>query len=118
MIGTGHVKTMKRKLSEITIPGGRRNVDQDKVSGLVASIKIVGLLNPITIDKNDVLIAGAHRLAAYERLGHDEIECIVLDCDDLQRELIEIDENLIRNELDPIDIGELAIRRDAILEEQ
>ena len=109
---------MKRKLSEIIIPGGRRDVDQDKVSGLVASIKIVGLLNPITIDKNDVLIAGAHRLAAHERLGFDEIECIVLDCDDWQPELIEIDENLIRNELDPIDIGELAIRRDAILEEQ
>jgi len=26
---------MKRKLSEITIPDGRRNINQDKVSGLV-----------------------------------------------------------------------------------
>ena len=34
----------------------------------------------------------------------------------MKAELAEIDENLIRNELDDIGIGELAIRRDEILE--
>ena len=107
---------MKRKIAEITIPEGRRTVDPGKVLGLAESIKLVGLLNPITINKAGVLIAGAHRLEAHKLLGLDEIECIVLDCDELRTELIELDENLIRNDLDPIAIGEHAIRRDEILE--
>jgi len=109
---------MKRRVSEIIVPEGRRTIDPDKVTGLAESIKIVGLLNPITIDKHGTLVAGAHRLAAYKLLRLDEIECIVLDGDDWQSELAEIDENLIRNELDSIGIGELAIRRDEILDAQ
>jgi len=107
---------MKKKISEITIPEGRRSTDWVKVSELAESIKIVGLINPITIDNDNTLIAGAHRYEACKYLGFDEIECIVLDCDELRTELAEIDENLIRNELDPISIGELAIRRDEILD--
>jgi len=107
---------MKRKISDITVPGGRRSIDPEKVAGLAASIGRIGLLNPITIDKHDTLIAGAHRLVAHELLGLDEIECIVLEGDDLQSELAEIDENLIRNDLDPIGIGEHAIRRDELLD--
>jgi N6-adenosine-specific RNA methylase IME4/ParB-like chromosome segregation protein Spo0J len=109
---------MKRKISDIIVPDGRRSIDPEKVAGLAESIKIVGLLNPITIDKNDILVAGAHRLAAHELLGLDEIECIVQDFDEWKAELAEIDENLIRNELDAIGIGELAIRRDEILDAQ
>ena len=45
-----------------------------------------------------------------------EIECNVLDGDDLLFQLAEIDENLVRNELDAISIGELAIKRDEILD--
>ena len=104
------------KLSEITIPEGRRDIDYVKVSEIAESIKIVGLINPITIGKDNKLIAGAHRLEACKHLGFNEIDCIVLDCDELQAELAEIDENLIRNDLDAISIGELAIRRDEILE--
>ncbi len=35
---------------------------------------------------------------------------------DLDRELVEIEENLMRNELNSVEIGELANRRDEILE--
>ena len=108
---------MKKKLSEITVPVGRRNINYVKVSELTESIRIVGLLNPITIDKDDTLVAGAHRLEACKTLGFDEIECIVLDSDELRIELAEIDENLIRNDLDAISMGEKANRRDEILEE-
>ena len=107
---------MKLKLSEIVVHEGRRDINYEKVSELAESIKIVGLINPITVDKDNVLIAGAHRLEAYKQLGFDEIECVVLDCDKLRSELAEIDENFCRNDLDPISIGELAIRRDEILE--
>ena len=107
---------MKKTLSEITVPEGRRDINYEKVAELAESIKIVGLINPITVDKDSVLIAGAHRFEACKLLGFDEIDCVVLDCDELRSELAEIDENLIRNDLDPISIGELAIRRDEILD--
>jgi len=107
---------MKIKISEITIHKGRRDVDYVKVSELAESIRIVGLINPITVDKNNTLIAGAHRLEACKTLGVDEIECVVLDSDELRIELAEIDENFIRCELDDIAIGKLANRRDEILE--
>jgi len=107
---------MKIPLNEITVPEGRREIDWNKVAELAASIKIVGLINPLTVDEDNTLIAGAHRYEACKHLGFDEIECVVLDCDELRIELVEIDENFVRNDLDPISIGELAIRRDEILE--
>ena len=36
---------MKKKLSLIIVPEGRRNIDDAKVSELAESIKVVGLLN-------------------------------------------------------------------------
>ncbi|MCL2306288.1 MAG: MT-A70 family methyltransferase [Planctomycetaceae bacterium] len=107
---------MQVKISKIIVQDGRREIDFVKVAELASSIKIIGLINPITVDKQSVLIAGLHRLEACKHLGFGEIECVVLDCDELRTELAEIDENLIRNELDPISVGELAIRRDEILD--
>jgi ParB family chromosome partitioning protein len=107
---------MKQKLFNITVPDGRREIDYAEVSKLAESIKIIGLINPITVSKDNILIAGAHRLEACRHLGFGEVECVVLDCDDLRTELAEIDENFVRNDLDSISVGELAIRRDEILD--
>ena len=107
---------MKRKLSEITIPAGRRSIDYAKVSALAESIKTVGLLNPIAIDKDGTLIAGAHRYEAHKLLGREKIACVVINTAKLRGKLAEIDENLIRNDLDAIGIGEQAILRDEILD--
>jgi len=108
---------MKLKLTEIVVPDGRREINDTKVSVLAESIKIVGLLNPITVDKDNVLIAGLHRLEAYKTLGFDAIECVVLNCDELHAELAEIDENLIRNELHYTERGDYLERRKEIYEE-
>ena len=108
---------MKIKISDITVKGERREINNAKVSELVKSIEALGLINPITVDKNYQLIAGGHRLEAVKELGYEEVDCVVLDCDELLSELAEIDENLIRNELDAISIGEYANRRDEILKE-
>jgi len=101
---------------EIMASPDRRKVDAGKVSELAESIKTVGLINPITVTADKELVAGAHRLEACKSLGWSEIECLVFDGTDFQKELAEIDENLVRLELDPISIGELAIRRDEILD--
>ena len=106
---------MQLPVSEIRIPTNRRKVNQEKVAELARSIQSIGLINPITVTPDHRLIAGAHRFEAFESLGRKEIECTVLEADPLYTELAEIDENLVRTELDPISIGELAIRRNEIL---
>lgn len=96
----------------------RRPVKQQKVAELMESIRANGLLNPITIDQKFNLIAGLHRLTAYQMLGLEEIECNILDCEDnVQARLAEIDENLIRSELEPLERSELWLERDLLLEQ-
>ena len=81
-----------------------------EVDKLAASIKEVGLIQPITVREAVVIhgtaepgwqiIAGHHRVAACRALGWVEIDALVIDdVSHLQSELIEIDENLCRAEL-------------------
>ena len=108
---------MKVRISDITIGDNRRTISSDKVSQLADSIKEIGLLNPVTITTNNRLIAGYHRLKAYEILGYQEIEANTVSISGLHAELAEIDENLIRNELGYLDRGEQYERRKEIYEE-
>ena len=107
---------MKINTKNIKINGRKRQLDRDKAVAIAESIKLIGLLNPITISEDYTLISGRHRLEAYRILGFDEIEVRVLKLTDLTQELAEIDENIIRNELNDIDIGEHLIERDKLLE--
>jgi ParB-like chromosome segregation protein Spo0J len=109
-------KTLQIPIDNIIVPNSRREIEQAKVTELAESIRQVGLINPVTITSDYRLVAGTHRLEACKRLGQTEIAYSLLEGNPLQIELAEIDENLIRNELDPIRMGELAIRRDEILE--
>jgi hypothetical protein len=88
----------------------------DKAIALSESIKLIGLLNPITITEDKVLISGRHRLEAHRILGVEKIEARVVNLKDVTQELAEIDENIIRNELNDIDMGEHLIERDKLLE--
>ena len=108
---------MKLPINEIRIKPGRRAVDDSKVRELADSMKQVGLINPVTVNTNLELIAGAHRIAAAELLGWDEIEARMWDCDAFLSELAEIDENLMRNELHYLDEGAAYKRRDELLDE-
>jgi len=107
---------MKISISEIKIKKGRRPVDEGKVRELADSIREIGLLNPITVTKENQLIAGAHRIAAYKLLGKTEIEATVKDISGLKAKLAEIDENLIRKELHYLDHSKLLAERKEIYE--
>lgn len=105
------------EIDKITIGPNRRAIKEQKVAELMESIQANGLLNPITIDQNYNLIAGLHRLTACKLLGFKEIECKVLTSKDTDHaRLAEIDENLIRSELDALERAELWLERDRILE--
>ena len=111
----GSTPLRKMKTRDIKVEDRIREVDESKVDELMESISVLGIIQPITVDKNGKLIGGAHRLEAYLRLGIEEVHVVVLDLSELKCELAEIDENLIRNELHWLEFGEQVLRRDKVL---
>ena len=106
-------------LDRVEIPDGRRPVDPDAVVRLKNSIAVVGLQHPITVAKRDGgyrLLAGAHRVTAFRELEMERISANIVELDDLHAELIELDENLARNELSPAERSAAVARRKAIYE--
>lgn len=104
-------------IDQIDVRSDARAVEEATVISLAESIASVGLINPIrvrSISNRWEVIAGAHRLAACKSLGLVEIECIIVDDDDLRAELAMIDENLCRAELSPADRAKQTARRKAI----
>lgn len=110
------IAIMDVRIAEIVIPPGRRAVSDTSVNALKNSIEQVGLLQAILLTPDLRLVAGAHRVAACKLLGHETIRAEIVDLGDLDRELAEIDENLIRNELTALERGEHLARRKAIYE--
>jgi len=103
-------------INEIIIGDNRRSVNPERVKELAASIQEIGLLNPVTITEDKRLVAGLHRIEAYKLLGKTEIEATVVSLDELDAELAQIDENLIRNELTVLERAEQLKRRKEIYE--
>ncbi|NVN45169.1 ParB N-terminal domain-containing protein, partial [Asaia siamensis] len=99
-----------------------RSIDTDYVSFLAASIEEHGLRQPIELRKigrsgKYALISGGHRLNAVISLGHEAIMAHVVVANDLQARLLEIDENLFRRELSPLDRATFLARRKEVYEE-
>jgi len=104
-------------VKDIKVLGSRRAINPDKVNGLVESIQNIGLINPISVTPDNVLIAGAHRLEAFKLLGIDEIPAVIMDLNGIMLELAEIDENFVRNDLTELQISMYLQRRKEIYEE-
>lgn len=102
------------KISEIIVKNRKRPADN--IDELVNSIQEIGLINPVTISKDNVLIAGYHRIEACKKLGWEKIPATIADLSELKSELAEIDENLIRKELTALQNAEQLQRRKEIYE--
>lgn len=107
---------MRIQINEIKINPGRRTAAPERVAELAKSISEVGLLNPITLDRTNTLIAGLHRLEAAKLLGWAEVDYTVSSLEGLRAELAEIDENFVRTDLSAIEYGDLLLRRKEIYE--
>lgn len=103
-------------IQDVKINSRLRSVNQIKVKEISESIKQIGLLNPITINQDNSLIAGLHRLEAHKFLGIGEIKVNRVNLFGDSLELAEIDENLIRNDLTELEKGQHLIRRKEIYE--
>lgn len=104
-------------IDKIIVPAQRmRAINQGGVDALAESISESGLINPITLDLDLVLVTGAHRLLAHQKLGLTTIAAFVLDIDGLGAQLVEIDENLIRTDLAPMERADALKARKLIYE--
>ncbi|MCO5092642.1 ParB/RepB/Spo0J family partition protein [Bosea sp. (in: a-proteobacteria)] len=107
-------------MRDIFVVGERRPLNEGAVEILMNSISKIGLQTPITVrvdpsildpETGEVLggfavVAGAHRLEAFRRLGYDRIPAIERDCDEIDARLWEIAENLHRAELTSLERDE------------
>lgn len=91
-----------------------RQINPANVEALASSIADIGLINPIRVRPNSdgwEVIAGNHRLEAHKNLGLTEISCDVVVDDEDHAETAMIDENVIRQELSPVDRARYLARR-------
>ncbi len=97
-------------VDQIVVPERLRAVEEEHAIAIAQSIVEHGLINPITVRStpaakggNWTLVAGAHRLRAFEINGEPDIETVVVEGDKDEAQLIEITENLFRNDLSVMD---------------
>jgi hypothetical protein len=100
------------RVEHVEIVERHRALDDMACDRLAASMRDIGLRQPITVRIVDmmvidgqetegvpVLVAGRHRLEAAKRLGWSHIDCIEVDDDQIRAELWELAENLHRLDL-------------------
>lgn len=110
---------MNIPIDQITTFDRVRQASRPQVDALVASIREVGLLNPITVAPTDggfALVAGMHRLEACRVLGMTAVPAITLNLDANQRIIAECDENLCAPTLTASERAEFTRRRKAAYE--
>ncbi|MBD8650847.1 ParB N-terminal domain-containing protein [Rhizobium sp. CFBP 13726] len=97
-------------ISEIVIPERLRAVEEEQALAIAQSIVEHGLINPITVRATPnakggkfTLVAGAHRMRAEQINDESEIDAMIVVGDKAEALLIEITENLFRNDLSVLD---------------
>lgn len=103
----------------IEVGARHRKLDKKKVKLIAESMKAIGLQHPIHVwapSENTIqLVAGRHRLAAALELGWEKIDCFLVNMDELDRDLWQIDENLMRADLTAGERAEHTSRRGKII---
>lgn len=85
-------------ISQIRI-GHRHRRDMGDLSALTRSIREIGLLQPVVVTPDHLLIAGARRLAAVSTLGWMEVPARIVDLENILTG--ERDENVVRKDFTP-----------------
>ena len=81
----------------------RRHFEAEKLEELAASIREMGLLQPLTVRRRDgnwELVAGERRLKACKLAGLTQVPCLSIAVDDRSSSLLALVENLQRRDLD------------------
>lgn len=114
-------------IASILVGDRARPVDEDHALAIAASMAERGLINPITVRSTPAanggktpytLVAGGHRLRGAELNQWQEIDAIVVSADAVEGQLMEIAENLFRNELTALDRGIFVVKYRELYEEK
>ncbi|WP_411700488.1 ParB/RepB/Spo0J family partition protein [Conyzicola sp.] len=113
----GHIE-LERSIDSIRI-GARHRTDLGDIEALAASIEQKGLLQPITVTPDGILICGARRVAALRQLGVRKINVWVRSglSDRLTQLLAEQDDNALHKPLSPAEAATLYREVKALLAE-
>jgi ParB family transcriptional regulator, chromosome partitioning protein len=100
---SGHIE-LERNIDSIVI-GVRHRIDLGDLGPLMKSIQRVGLLQPITITPDGLLVCGRRRLEAVKRMGWRTLRVWVRSgiSDELSRLLAQRDDNELRKPLSPVE---------------
>lgn len=103
----GHIE-LGRSIDSIRI-GSRHRTDLGDIDALASSIEQHGLLQPITVTPDGVLVCGARRLAALRQLGVRKLNVWVRSgvSDRLAQLLAEQDDNALHKTLSPTEAATL-----------
>ena len=124
--GINPLDEIKDKILKRDIPGARfleierikveeqvrKTFPKESIQELADSISEVGLISPLTVKKIDgdpdnfLLIAGERRLMALKLLGETKAQVIVREIAAEQVELVQLIENLHREDVPPLELAE------------
>lgn len=107
-------------IGQIVIGERLRKVDKDWVDALATSMAGTGQHQPIQVvarGKKFRLIDGAHRIEASKLIGAETIRAEIVTTTPLEERLREIDANLLRRDLNPLDRATFLAARKAVHEE-
>jgi ParB family chromosome partitioning protein len=88
----------------------RKRIDDEALAALTESIASTGLIQPVVVralDGGDYeLIAGERRWRAAQAAGLTEVPAVVRDADERERLEVGLVENLVRQDLDPVETAQ------------
>ena len=81
----------------------RKSFNNETLEELAESIKLHGIIQPITVRNTDKIIAGERRYRAARLAGLEKVPVIVRDVDEREAAELALIENLQREDLNPVD---------------
>ncbi len=94
---------------------GRIRRDLGDLESLKESMARSGLLNPVIVTTDYILVAGQRRLEAAKQLGWHRIHCYIVDTEDPAELLqVELDENVARKDFSSDELADALLRLDSL----
>tara|TARA_Y100000739_G_scaffold67093_1_gene56116 strand:- start:13 stop:1533 length:1521 start_codon:yes stop_codon:yes gene_type:complete len=105
-------------IDQIVVTNRLRKTDPERIKDLAQSIEGIDLLHPISLAEKDgeyILLDGNHRIESFKLLGRSEVPAIVRKSNELINQLVEVESNLCRSELNAISTAEHILLREELL---
>lgn len=118
---------IRLKLKDLYRGDRLRPVDMGIAAAIGASFEERGQISPITVRRTPAkgkgatpytLIVGGHRCAGADIIGWEELDALVVEADGPEAQMMEIAENLFRNELNALDRAIFVIKYRELWEDQ